>query len=230
MNYPQVETDINARRFPPMLGHTENSVLINVLAKYDEILLNPTTGHQTLTGRSSTVYIETIDFCLRSSSPRDIEQLLRDRLVDYHWICEGLASEISTAATDQGFGLNEFTLTIFVTITLQPHVVLSDPSASNDNEAEALLRMVLLARIKREDLKSLKLETESCSICLDNLSDFSKHGDPTPHGLFPCLSQSLSLEVASPQKYLPHVSDCSVRIRSIICEQIRLKLGFHLLF
>ncbi|VVB18309.1 unnamed protein product [Arabis nemorensis] len=84
----------------------------------------------------------------------------------YRWLCVSLASEISTAATRLGFGRNGFILTILVKITYESVVVISEARAM-------LLRMVLLGRVGQEELKSLKVETEPCSICLEDLSGVS---------------------------------------------------------
>ncbi|ESQ38242.1 hypothetical protein EUTSA_v10029381mg [Eutrema salsugineum] len=102
-----------------------------------------------------------INLCNISRS--HIRRLLQDQLVSHHhWL--------STAATALGFGRNGFNLTISVKITHQTVVV----------NSEELLRMVLLgSKMNTEELKSM--ETEPCSICLDELSgsNSKKTGVPT---------------------------------------------------
>ncbi|KAF8101645.1 hypothetical protein N665_0202s0008 [Sinapis alba] len=129
-----------------------------------------------------------IDISLSSfSSHLHIRRLIQDQLINRRW----LAPKISRAATklgfsrreilqdsfvchqakaELGFGRNGFILTFTVKIS---------PSLSKE---EVLTRMVQLGKMSREDLKSCKMETEPCSICLDNLvsrGSKSKHGVPT---------------------------------------------------
>ncbi|KAG2312330.1 hypothetical protein Bca52824_023887 [Brassica carinata] len=80
-----------------------------------------------------------------------------------------------TAANDLTFGLNRFILTISVTITYQNIVVVvSDPPLPDEGSSLKITRVVLLGKMGGEEIKSLKMEkTESCLICLYDLSGFS---------------------------------------------------------
>ncbi|KAL9817179.1 putative transcription factor C2H2 family [Arabidopsis thaliana] len=155
-----------------------NSVIVEIDTKSEEIFVNQTTDHQTR--RSTPATLSCLDTINLSSSSHDhIRSLLRTRFASYHWLCDDLfsysllklASEISTAAIDLGFGRNGFTITVIVTVTYRSVWVTSNNKKS--------LRIVLLGRIKAEELKSLKMETESCSICLENLVSGPKPSDLT---------------------------------------------------
>ncbi|CAH8304879.1 unnamed protein product [Eruca vesicaria subsp. sativa] len=179
MNAPEVEVSITGIKHSPS---TPNKVVIMINTKFDEILENPTTGLRTPTGRSTLVSPPLlIYFDLCTTSLRDIEELLGDKLASHRWLCVDLASDISTFANELGFGFNGVTLTISVKLTYQNVVVVSDPAPDEGLSLRAtILRIVLLGKIDREELKSLKMETESCSICLDNLSgSSSKRGAAT---------------------------------------------------
>lgn len=184
MNIPEVEFRVNSTKLSPSEGLL-NSVIITVDTKSDEILENPTNGHRILTGRSTRVCPSIlINFNLRSCSHDHILSLLHNQhqLIRHRWLCLRLASKISKAATEAGFGRNGFFLTMNVKITYQNVVVMSVPPPSNDEALSKrimVLRMVLLGRIGKEALKSLKMETEPCSICLDNLSGSKPAGVPT---------------------------------------------------
>ncbi|VVB07720.1 unnamed protein product [Arabis nemorensis] len=169
MNTLQVIYHVKGRNLSPSEGLT-NSVLIIVDTRSVEIIENPTTRQRTLTGRSTpTTRSFPIIFCFRSVSHDHIHSLLHNQLSTSHrWLCVDLASEISTAATMLGFGRNGIHLTIVVKITYETVVVMSNDEGLS--KRAALLRMVLLGKIGREELKSLKMETEPCSICLENLS------------------------------------------------------------
>lgn len=169
MNSRKVEFSIiNRKELSPS---QPNSVIVVIDTKSEEIFENPTTGHQTRRRPTQVSPTFLIDINLRSSSLDHIRTLLHDRLVGYPWgcLCDILATEISTEAINLGFGRNGFTLTMTVTVTYQIVFVTSN--------VEKSLRMVLLGRVKAEELKSLKMDTESCSICLENLSG------PKPIGL-----------------------------------------------
>ncbi|KAL0730787.1 hypothetical protein Bca4012_026881 [Brassica carinata] len=171
MNDPEVEVSIKAS-----VISTANKVIIIINTKFDEILENPNTSHRTPTSRSSSVSPPLlIYFDLCSSSPHNIKELLKEKLVTHRRLCLDLASDISTAANDLGFGLNRFTLTIPVTITYQNVVVvLSDPPLPDEGLSLKVMRVILLGKMGREEIKSLKMETtKSCWICLDDLSSFS---------------------------------------------------------
>lgn len=165
---PQGEVNvIDQRTLPPL---QPNSVIVIVNTLSEVISLNPITGHQ---NRRSTwvspFVLDTINLCC--SSHDHIISLLHRRLGIFHWLFDHLASEISTAAINLGLGRNDFTMTVEVKVTYRTILV-------NSND-EKLLRMVLLGRVKAEDLKSLNMETESCSICLENLSGGPIHSSLT---------------------------------------------------
>ncbi|EOA19751.1 hypothetical protein CARUB_v10003910mg [Capsella rubella] len=147
-----------------------NSVLVVVQTRLEEISVNQTTGqYQTLRStRFTTSFVDTIN--LHSSSVHDIRSLLDNRRsANYHGLSDRLAPEISAAAINLGFGRNGFTLTLEVKVTYQ--------TVSYTSNEEKYLRMVLLGRIKSDELKSSNMETESCSICLENLSGPMKPSD-----------------------------------------------------
>ncbi|CAF1991736.1 unnamed protein product [Brassica oleracea var. botrytis] len=82
------------------------------------------------------------------------------------------APRISDLATELGYGRNGFCLSIVVKIITQ-----------SPFKYEVLSRMVQQGKTNTEELKSSQMETESCSICLDNLvsddGSSSKRGVPT---------------------------------------------------
>ena len=84
-------------------------------------------------------------------------EVLQDQFASHRWLSDKLAPGISEIAARLGFGCNGLIVTITVKIT---------PSPSKE---EVLTRMVQLGKISKEELKSSKMETEPCSICLDNL-------------------------------------------------------------
>ncbi|ESQ38244.1 hypothetical protein EUTSA_v10029147mg [Eutrema salsugineum] len=153
---PQVEIRIlQARKLFPAEGY-EKKIIIYV----DEI-----------SDTDRSVYPPVL-INLRSLSRDHIRGLLQDQLLSHHndLLSLSLEREISRAATALGFGSNGFYLIISVRITHQTVVV----------NSEELLRMVLLgSKMNTEELKSM--ETEPCSICLDELScsDSKKTGVPT---------------------------------------------------
>ncbi|WZZ73309.1 hypothetical protein YC2023_084679 [Brassica napus] len=83
-----------------------------------------------------------------------------------------VAPRISDLATELGYGRNGFCLSIVVKIITQ-----------SPFKYEVLSRMVQQGKTNTEELKSSQMETESCSICLDNLvsddGSSSKRGVPT---------------------------------------------------
>ncbi|KAG7619551.1 Zinc finger RING-type [Arabidopsis suecica] len=168
---PEVEVHVtNGRKLSPS---EPNSVIIRLKTKSVEIIIeNQTTGRQTRRTQVSPPFL--IDINLRSSSHDHIRTLLHDRLVGYpfeSYLCDDLAPKISTAAIDLGFGHNGFTLTMAATVTYRTVSVMSKDEKS--------LRMVLLGRMKAEEFKSLKMETEPCSICLESLVSGPKPRDVT---------------------------------------------------
>lgn len=154
-------------------GYTK-SVLIIINTIKDEILVNPTNGHRTL--KSIPVsYSLPINFSLPSSTHHHIRSLLHDRLhKDDHWLCHYLVPKISKAAMDSRYGNNGVELTVFVKVTYTSVNVMPVPYPSNPETSLTVMRMVLLGRMKAEELKSLNMETESCPICLQNLVSSSK--------------------------------------------------------
>ncbi|KAJ4867277.1 RING/U-box superfamily protein [Raphanus sativus] len=96
-------------------------------------------------------------------------EILQDSFVSHRWLADYLASEISWAGVR--FGRNGLILSFTAKVT---------PSPSKE---EVLKRMAQQGKMSKEDLKSSKMETEPCSICLDNLGvsrgSNSKHGVPT---------------------------------------------------
>ena len=98
--------------------------------------------------------------------------LLQDPPVTHRWLSDYLAPRISDLATELGYGRNGFCLSIVVKIITQ-----------SPFKYEVLSRMVQQGKTNTEELKSSQMETESCSICLDNLvsddGSSSKRGVPT---------------------------------------------------
>ncbi|XP_010424561.1 PREDICTED: uncharacterized protein LOC104709688 [Camelina sativa] len=147
----------------------QNSVLINIDTIHEVISVNPTTGNRT---RWSIPMLRPflVDINLRSCSPHYIRRLLHDRFVSYPpqlCFCNALASDISDLAIKLGFGHNGFTLTMNFTLTYKNTV-----RVHND---DGLLGMVVrLGMMKAEELMSLNMETEPCSICLESLVSGSK--------------------------------------------------------
>ena len=189
MNIQQLDFRVmQSRPLLPSEGYG-NSVSITIDIKSYDVLENPTNGHRINTDRSTPVYPPVlISISLHSSSPRDIfqqlfmEQETQDtnhlRLLAY------LAEEISTAATSLGFGHNGFVMEIDYNVVYV--VVRSDhpPLDESVSLRASLLRLVLSGSVGyREETKGLKMETEPCSICLDNLvvsgRSNSKRGVPT---------------------------------------------------
>lgn len=168
MSTPQIQLHLDARRLSPSQGFTR-SVIIILKTKIHEILEDPTTGSQTLTESNPISPPLRIDFNLRSCKRRHIRQLLRNRLMNLRWLSGCLASRISTAATNIGFGRNGFVISVFVTITFKT-VLVTSPLNDEDSLKVMVMKLVLGGRIDGEDLKDLKMETESCAICLENLS------------------------------------------------------------
>ncbi|KAF3513325.1 hypothetical protein F2Q69_00002654, partial [Brassica cretica] len=99
-------------------------------------------------------------------------ELLQDPPVTHRWLSDYLAPRISDLATELGYGRNGFCLSIVVKIITQ-----------SPFKYEVLSRMVQQGKTNTEELKSSQMETESCSICLDNLvsddGSSSKRGVPT---------------------------------------------------
>ncbi|XP_009114632.3 E3 ubiquitin-protein ligase SDIR1-like [Brassica rapa] len=174
MNIQQLDFRVmQSRPLSPSEGY-ENLVAITIDIKSD---------------RSTPVYPPVlINISLHSSSPRYIfqqlvmEQETQDtnhlRLLAY------LAEQISTAATSLGFGHNGFVMEIDYKVVYV--VVRSDhpPRDESLSSRASLLRLVLSGGVRyREETKGLKMETEPCSICLDNLvvsgRSNSKRGIPT---------------------------------------------------
>ncbi|EFH70912.1 hypothetical protein ARALYDRAFT_892834 [Arabidopsis lyrata subsp. lyrata] len=138
------------------------------IPKLDEILVNPATGHRTVTSIPLSYKSLPINSSLPSCSHHHIQLLLQDRLnSDDHWLCEYLVPKISTApAINSGFGYNGVHLTVSVIVSYRYFHV--------DERSLKLSRMVLQGSMKAEKLKSLKMETESCSIRLQSLVSSSK--------------------------------------------------------
>ncbi|KAL9816506.1 putative transcription factor C2H2 family [Arabidopsis thaliana] len=153
---PEVEVHVtNGRKLSPS---EPNSVIIRLKTKSVEIIIE----NQQPVAKTAGL------------SHDHIRTLLHDRLVGYpfeSYLCDDLAPKISTAAIDLGFGHNGFTLTMAATVTYRTVSVMS-----NDEKS---LRMVLLGRMKAEEFKSLKMETEPCSICLESLVSGPKPRDVT---------------------------------------------------
>ncbi|EOA22886.1 hypothetical protein CARUB_v10003618mg [Capsella rubella] len=164
---PVVEIHVQARRLSPSEGDT-SSVLLIITATKDEIYVNPTTGHHLLLKSEPDRYGST-NFSLHSCNHHEIQTLLQDRIHrTEHWMCDHLVPRISTAAINSGFGCNGVELTVCIVLTYQRYVdVMPDPSPSNTKPS--LRNMVLLGRVDAEELKSLNMETELCSICLESL-------------------------------------------------------------
>ncbi|CAN6808873.1 unnamed protein product, partial [Brassica oleracea] len=162
MNFPNMirpDVDYHIKhldiRPPPSSG---NSIFINVDTLSDgDIQLVP----------SVLIHIS-----LRSLSLPYIRDLIQDPPVTHRWLSDYLAPRISDLATELGYGRNGFCLSIVVKIITQ-----------SPFKYEVLSRMVQQGKTNTEELKSSQMETESCSICLDNLvsddGSSSKRGVPT---------------------------------------------------
>ncbi|CAN6859985.1 unnamed protein product [Brassica oleracea] len=191
MNLPQVNFRVTqSRPLSPSEGY-ENSLTITIDTKSYDFLENPTTGHRIFTGRSTPVYPPAlINISLLSSSPHDIfRQLLRKQAIqdtNRPHVLAYLAKQISAAAISLGFGRNGFVIDIDYKVVYANVVVRFDhpPRDESLSLRASLLRLVLLGSVgHREETKGLKMETEPCSICLDNLvvssRSNSKRGVPT---------------------------------------------------
>ncbi|KAL0846651.1 hypothetical protein Bca101_019897 [Brassica carinata] len=133
-------------------GSYANSINIVVDTVFDEIQISP----------SIRINISLPRFL----DHRHIRKLIQDQLINHRW----LAPKISRAATKLGFGRNGLIVSFSVKITPPP------------SKEEVLTGMFQLGRMGKEDLKSSKMETEPCSICLDSVvsrGSNSKHGEPT---------------------------------------------------
>ncbi|XP_009114633.2 uncharacterized protein LOC103839902 [Brassica rapa] len=93
-------------------------------------------------------------------------EVLQDQFASHRWLSDKLAPGISEIAARLGFGCNGLIVTITVKIIPSPL------------KEEVLTRMVQLGKMRKEELKTSKMETEPCSICLDNLVS-DKHGVST---------------------------------------------------
>ncbi|KAG7557533.1 Zinc finger RING-type [Arabidopsis suecica] len=163
---PVVEVHVQAERSLFSSEGYTNSVLLIINTIKDETLVNPATGHRTVKSTPLSYNSLRTNFSLPSCSHHHIQSLLHDRLhSDDHWLCDYLVPKIS-AAISSGFGYNGVELNVSVTVTYQYERV--------DEASLKVSRMVLLARIKAEELKSVNMETESCSICLQSLFSSSK--------------------------------------------------------
>ncbi|KAG7552872.1 Zinc finger RING-type [Arabidopsis thaliana x Arabidopsis arenosa] len=163
---PVVEIQVQAERRLSSSEKYTTSVLLTINTKRDETLVNPSTatGHRTL--KAIPLSYIPMNFSLLSCSHHHIQLLLQFRLHrNDHWLCNHLVPKISTAAINAGFGYKDVDLTVRVTVTY-PYVFVDETSLK-------VLR-VRLGRIKAEELKSLNMETESCSICLKSLVSRSK--------------------------------------------------------
>ncbi|CAE5960429.1 unnamed protein product [Arabidopsis arenosa] len=156
-----VGVQVQERSLSPSEGYT-NSILLIINTIKDEILVNPATGHRTVTSIPLSYKSLHINFSLPSCSHHHIQSLLQDRLCsDDHWLCEYLVPKISMAAINSGFGYNGVELTVCVTVSYRYFHV--------DERSLKISSIVLQGSMKAEELKSLKMETESCSICLQSL-------------------------------------------------------------
>ncbi|CAN7037844.1 unnamed protein product [Brassica rapa subsp. trilocularis] len=136
-------------------GSYPNSIIIVVDTISDEIQVSPSVR---------------VDISLPSYLGRHhIRRLIQDQLINrrcHRWLSDKLAPEISEIAATLGFGCNGLGVTITVKITPSPL------------KEEVLTRMVQLGKMSKEELKTSKMETEPCSICLDSFVS-GKHGVST---------------------------------------------------
>ncbi|CAN6867884.1 unnamed protein product, partial [Brassica oleracea] len=176
MNIPQLDFRVmQSRPLSPSEGYG-NTVNITIDIKSYDVLENATNGHRIFTDRATPNYPPVlITISPHSSSPRDIfQQLLREqetRDANRLRLLAHLAEQISTAAISVGFGHNGFVMDIYYKVVYLV-VVRSDhpPRDESLSLRASLLRLVLLGSVRyREETKGLKMETEPCSICLDNL-------------------------------------------------------------
>ncbi|KAH0890483.1 hypothetical protein HID58_052912, partial [Brassica napus] len=178
MNFPNMirpDVDYHIKhldiRPPPSSG---NSIFINVDTLSDgDIQLVPSSIHLYIQGQLTRrgwlgPEISTAATQLGFSP----SGLLQDPPVTHRWLSDYLAPRISDLATELGYGRNGFCLSIVVKIITQ-----------SPFKYEVLSRMVQQGKTNTEELKSSQMETESCSICLDNLvsddGSSSKRGVPT---------------------------------------------------
>ncbi|KAL9817175.1 putative transcription factor C2H2 family [Arabidopsis thaliana] len=158
---PVVSVQVQAERVSrsPSQGNT-NSIFLIVNTIKDEILINPGTGHRTVTSTPLSYKSLPINYTLPSCSHHHIQSLLHDRLHrDDHWLCDHLVPKISSAISS-GF----VDLTVSVAVTYKYVRV--------DEAALKISRMVLQGFMSVEETKSLN--AESCSICLQSLVSSSK--------------------------------------------------------
>ncbi|XP_010456887.1 PREDICTED: RING-H2 finger protein ATL10-like [Camelina sativa] len=160
---PVVDIQVQVRRLSPSEEYTNSGrFIINTINK--EIRVNLTTGHETQTLEPYSYH--STNFSLPSFSHYDIQSSLQNLLhSEDHWLCDRLVPKISTTAINSGFGDNDIELTVLVTVTYQRESVQS---------LNVLMRIVLQGRIEADELKSLNMETESCSICLKSLVSSSE--------------------------------------------------------
>ncbi|XP_010424562.1 PREDICTED: uncharacterized protein LOC104709689 [Camelina sativa] len=168
---PVVDIQVQVTRLSPSEEFTNSRrFIINTINK--EIRVNLTTGDQTQTSESFTYY--STNFSLPSFSHHDIQSKLQNILhSEEHWLCDRLVPKISTTAINSGFGENDIELTVHVTVTYRREYVEVIPVPA-ETLLDVLRRVVLQGRIEADELKSLNMETESCSICLQSLGSSSK--------------------------------------------------------
>lgn len=129
------------------------------------------TGCETLVESDPDYFI--IHFSIESTCHSHIRDRFLDCLINnnnHRSLCELLAPLIASTATNLGFGVNGFVITLVLTFTTRVYVV---PPAS------VLPWLVRKGTIDDEEVKRLKMETEPCSICLENLSGSKTGGFPT---------------------------------------------------
>ncbi|KAG2330384.1 hypothetical protein Bca52824_001564 [Brassica carinata] len=155
-------------------GSYANSINIVVDTVFDEIQISP----------SIRINISLPRFL----DHRHIRKLIQDQLINHRW----LAPKISRAATKLGFSCSELLRDPLVShhwlseflasLILEVELIISVKITPPPSKEEVLTGMFQLGRMGKEDLKSSKMETEPCSICLDSVvsrGSNSKHGEPT---------------------------------------------------
>lgn len=166
----RIEGEIQGQKLLPSEGIT-NTVTVVFEFITEEALEDQATGVKTLVQSGSDYII--IDFSIESTCHSHIRDRFLDCLIitdNHRSLCEVLSPLIASTATNLGFGVNGFVIALVLTITTSVHVVSS---------ASVLQRLVCKGIIDGEEVKRLKMETEPCSICLENLSGSNTRGFPT---------------------------------------------------
>ncbi|CAE5957084.1 unnamed protein product [Arabidopsis arenosa] len=163
----RIEGEIQGQKLQPSEGIT-NTVTVVFKFITEETHEDQATGVKTLVQSDPHYFIR--DFSIESTCHSHICDRFLINNNNNRSLCEVLSPLIASTATNLGFGVNGFVIRLVLTITTSVHVVSS---------ASVLRRLVCEGIIDGEEVKRLKMETEPCSICLENLSGSNTRGFPT---------------------------------------------------